>query len=267
MMTDLTVFAGKVVVVTGAASGIGRAFAQQLATLGAELALSDINEQGLQETVALLPTGTKVSQHVFDVGDRPAYQAYTKQVIQKHHHVDVVINNAGIVRLHSLEASEYRDYDTSINVNIMGVLHGCKEFIPYLKQRPEAWLVNISSVAGLIGVPNYSSYNMTKFAVRGLTESLRNELAGTGIHVSCIHPGGVSTNIQTSSACTEDARRSSEKLAEVVSKRSAEDAVNTMLKGIARGKKRILIGSEAYLVDFLARIMPVGYDRIVSRLF
>jgi butyryl-CoA dehydrogenase len=267
MMTDLTVFEGKVAVVTGAASGIGRAFAQQLATLGAELALSDINEQGLQENVGLLPAGTKVSQHVFDVGDRRAYQDYVKQVIQEHDHVDVVINNAGIVRLHSLEASEYQDYDTSINVNIMGVLHGCKEFTPYLKLRPEAWLVYISSVAGLIGAPNYSSYNMTKFAVRGLTESLRNELAGTGIHVSCIHPGGVSTNIHASATCTEDAQRSSEKLAAVVSKRSAEDAVNTMLKGMARGKKRILIGSEAYLLDFLARLMPVGYDKIVSRLF
>ena len=262
---SLSVCKDKVAVITGAGSGIGRALALQLASEGANLALADINVAGLEETRSLLHAHTKTTIHPLDVGDRSAFQAFVKDVITEHQQVDIVINNAGIIRLHSIDQGSYEDYAKTLDTNVWGVLYGCKEFIPHLKQSPKAWLVNVSSGAGLVGMTNYSSYNMSKFAVRGLTESLRTELRDTNIHVSCVHPGGVSTNIQRAGKHSADARESAQKLQSAIEQMTADQAASIILRDMARGKKRILVGRDVKMVDVVARLLPSAYDRIIAR--
>jgi len=261
---SLSVFKDKVVVITGAGSGIGRALALQLASEGANLALADINEAGLEETKNLSPQSSRCTTYQFNVADRVAYQDFVKQVIADHQHVDIVINNAGVVRLHSIEQGNYEDYEITFDINVWGVLYGCKEFIPYLKQRPQAWLANISSGSGIIGIENYSSYNASKFAVRSLTESLTNELLDTNITVSCIMPGGVSTNIQSSAVCSKDAANSSAKLKKVMDQMTADEAAQIILTGMAKGKKRILVGPDVKFADLIARLLPGSYYRATN---
>ncbi len=258
-------FSGKVAVITGAGSGIGRALAQQLAASGANLALSDVNQSGLDETVASLVGAVKTTTYLFDVGDRSAYQDFVTQVVQDHEQVDIVINNAGIVRLHSIEDGSYEDYQKTFDINVWGVLYGCKEFLPYLKQSSRAWLVNLSSGAGIIGIANYSSYNMSKFAVRGLTESLRSELRDTRVQVCCVHPGGVNTNIVKAGIHSADAQTSVHKLASAIQQMSADQAANIILSGMAKGKKRILVGRDVKILDMVARLLPTAYDRLVAK--
>jgi butyryl-CoA dehydrogenase len=264
-MKTFTVFKDKVAVVTGAGSGIGRALAQQLAASGANLALSDINQAGLDKTVASLAGVVKTTTYVFDVADRAAYQNFVTQVVLDHGQVDIVINNAGIVRLHSIEDGSYEDYQKTFDINIWGVLYGCKEFLPYLKQSSRAWLVNLSSGAGIIGIANYSSYNMSKFAVRGLTESLRSELCDTNVQVCCVHPGGVNTNIVKAGVHSADAQASARKLATAIRQMSADQAANIILSGMVKGKKRILVGRDIKILDMVARLLPTAYDRLVAK--
>jgi len=261
---NMSVFKDKVTVITGAGSGIGRALARQLSDAGAHLALGDKDDAGLKATFALLSSVTDVTSYKIDVCDRNAYQVFVKQVITDHKHVDIVINNAGIVRLHSITQSTYEDYEKTLNVNFWGVLYGCKEFLPYLKQRPRAWLANMSSGAGIIGLTNYSSYNASKFAVRGLTESLRNELRDTNITVSCIHPGGVRTNIHKSGVFSPDSEESYKKLGKLIEGMSVEKAAKIILNGMAKGKKRILVGNDLKLADLIVRLMPNNYEDLIS---
>jgi len=258
---NLSVFSDKVAVITGAGSGIGRALAQQLSAAGAHLALGDIDSTGLKTTAELLPSTAHVTSCTLDVSDRIAYQAFVKQVIADHQHVDIVINNAGICRFHSIAQGTYKDYEITLDINLWGVLYGCKEFLPYLRQRPKAWLVNLSSGAGIIGIANFSSYNTSKFAVRGLTESLRRELWDTNITVTCVHPGGVSTNIVKSGVFSPDSAETAKKTEKVMEAMTAEQAAGIILKGMAKGKRRILVGMDAKLIDLIARLMPGSYER------
>lgn len=263
---SLSVFKGKVAVITGAGSGIGRALALQLASEGANLALADINVAGLEETRSLLPASTKTTIHPLDVGDRSAFQNFVKDVISEHQQVDIVINNAGIIRMHSMMQGSYEDYEKTLDINVWGVVYGCKEFLPYLQQRPQAWLCNLSSASGIVGLKNYTSYALSKFAVRGLSESLRNELRDTNINVSCVHPGGVSTNIQRDAVCTADASESSKKLAKVLEGTTPEKAADIILTGMAKGRKRILVGSDVKIADIIARLFPGSYDKMINQL-
>jgi len=255
-----------VAVITGAGSGIGRALANKLAANGCSLALADIDPSGLQETVNLLPSSCKATSYKLDVSDREAFQAFVKQVVADHQHVDILINNAGVVRLHSIEAGEYDDYEVSFNVNVWGVLYGCKEFLPYLKMRPKAWLVNMSSGAGLVGFANYSSYNMAKFAVRGLTECLRNELRGTSVTVSCVYPGGVDTNLVKSCVYSKDAADSVERLSRVLKQMSADQAAEIIIRGMLKRRGRILVGRDVRMLEMAARLFPTNYDLIFANL-
>ncbi|WNC74186.1 SDR family oxidoreductase [Thalassotalea psychrophila] len=261
----MSVFKNKVAVITGAGSGIGRAFAIALAQEGCSLALADLNMQGLEETSALLPTSAKTSLHQLDVSDLDDYKCFVEDVVRTHGQVDIVINNAGIVRLHTFEESQYSDFDISLKVNLWGVMYGCKEFLPHLKKKQDTWIVNISSGAGLVGIPNYTSYNASKFAVRGFTESLRAELADTNISVSCVHPGGVNTNIQNSGVHAAGAKQSAKKLQSAIGQMSAEQAVKVILSGMKKKKKRILVGRDIKTLDIIARLFPSAYDRIVSK--
>ena len=257
-------FNDKVAVVTGAGSGIGRALALQLAASGSRLALADIDAESLKATVKLLPESTSCITFQLDVADRAAYQAFVQQVIADYQQVDIVINNAGIVRLHSIGQGTYEDYEKTFAINAWGVLHGCKEFLPYLKQRPKAWLANISSIAGLAGVANYSSYNMSKFAIRGLTEALRSELRETNVNVSCVHPGGVRTNIHKLGVFSEDSAETAKSLEKMMDAMTAEKAADLTLVGMAKGKRRILVGKDVKALDLITRLLPGSYEGPLS---
>ena len=191
-------FQQAVVATTGAGSGIGQALATQLAREGAHLALSDVNEAGLTSTRSLCEAfGGKVLTQTVDVGKRAEIDAWVKQIIAEFGTVNVIINNAGVNLSASVEDMTQEDFEWVMDIDFWGVVHGCRAFLPHLKAAEWGHIVNLSSLFGLIGIPNQSAYNSAKFAVRGFSESLRMEMEmqGTNVGVTCIHPGGVNTNI------------------------------------------------------------------------
>jgi NAD(P)-dependent dehydrogenase (short-subunit alcohol dehydrogenase family) len=253
-----------VAVVTGAASGIGRALTRRLAQAGASLALADVNETGLQETAQLVQArGVNCSTHRVDVSDEERVQAFVQEVLSAHGRVNLVINNAGVALLGTVAQLSTADIAWLMGINFWGVVYGTKHFLPVLQQQPSAHLVNISSVFGLIGFPGQSAYNASKFAVRGFTEALRHELEGSSVRVSCVHPGGIKTNIAHAArlgagvdpalAPTEVARF------DKLSPTTPEQAAERIVRGIERDEARILIGSDAGLIDRLQRLFPVKY--------
>ncbi|MCC4307289.1 MAG: SDR family NAD(P)-dependent oxidoreductase [Alcanivorax sp.] len=265
-------FNDKVAVVTGAGSGIGRALAHQLAEAGARLALSDINETGLRDTARELGLGEdRLITEVFDVADRDAVYGFADRVAGHFGAVHLVINNAGVALGATVEDMSYDDFEWLMGINFWGVVYGTKAFLPHLKRAGEGHIVNVSSVFGLIGVPTQSAYNAAKFAVRGFTESLRQELEIEGGRVSCtsVHPGGIKTNIARNARMAdgmeritgdpEKARRDFEKMFRT----TPEEAARTILKGVRGNKRRVLIGSDARAIDSMQRLMPTAYQRIM----
>lgn len=259
---------GRVAVVTGAASGIGRATAIELAKQGCDVAISDINEAGLKETAKQVAAlGRKASIHVVDVADKAQMQAFPEAVIKEHGHVHIVVNNAGVSVTANFEHHSIEDFEWIMGINLWGVVYGCKYFLPYLQKEPEGHIVNISSLFGIIGLPTQSSYAATKFAVRGFSESLRTELAPQHIGVTSIHPGGVNTNI-VKSARVVDAqelglKQKAEKFFEIVTIPPSE-AAKAIVAGIKKNKPRVLITRETYVIDALKRVFPVGTNRIMG---
>jgi NAD(P)-dependent dehydrogenase (short-subunit alcohol dehydrogenase family) len=261
---------GKVAVVTGAASGIGRAVAVELARRGARLALQDLDEVGLAET-ARLAGGSALTRRV-DVSSAADVQAGADAVLEHHGQVDLVVNNAGIAHagLPFQELPE-ADFARVLDVNLWGVVHGSRAYLPHLLHRPEAALVNISSLFGLIGVARQSAYCTSKFAVRGFTESLRMELRETAPHVRTVvvHPGGVKTAIARTSlrAGQPDDERAAQVAAfeETFLRTAPESAAHTIVDGVERGKERVLIGPDATLLDLLARTLPRRYTGLLLR--
>jgi short-subunit dehydrogenase len=261
-------FDGKKVVITGAASGIGRALAVQLANQGATLGLLDKHRDGLEETRALCSPGVPFIYEV-DVSDRGGMEAVAQQVVHDLAQVDVLINNAGVSSSGSIQDLTEATLRWTMDINFWGTVHGTRAFLPVLLSRPEAALVNVSSVYGLIGVPEQAAYCASKFAVRGFTEAVRQDLRGTGVTVTLVFPGGIRTAIVKSS-------RSDSKLsaAQAVLLRqafeaslhtSADEAARTILEGIRRRAARVLIGQDARKIDLLARCLPGSYDRAVAR--
>lgn len=262
-------FNTKVIAITGAGSGIGRELAIQLATQNATLSLNDFNAESLAETVEMLQLSTnKVSQHVFDVGNQNAMKNYIEDTISIHGQIDGIINNAGtsLGKINVIDM-EYDEVDFLFKVNLWGVIYGTKEALPHLINRPEAFIANVSSVFGLMGVPTQSAYCMTKFAVRGFTESLRMEVAKyPNLKIYQIHPGGIDTNIINNSKVRTEREKS--KLKSNFKKSaitSAPKAAETIIKGIQKNKTRILIGRDARLIDVAVRLFPSLYQRFVNR--
>lgn len=256
---------GRVAVVTGAASGIGRATSVLLAKNGCELALADVNQEGMKDTADLVQAqGAKVSMHVVDVADKEAMQRLPEAVIAEHGHVHIVINNAGVSVSGTLEEQSLEDLEWIIGINLWGVIYGCKFFIPYLKREEEGHIVNLSSVFGLIGLPSQSSYNLTKFAVRGLSESLYAELAGDRIGVTSVHPGGIQTEIIQASRVSEESERQG--LQELFDRIALppERVAEKIVGAIRTNAVRVRVCRETYAIDWLKRLFPSGTQRLAA---
>lgn len=264
--------AGKVAVVTGAGSGIGRALAQNLAKRGCTLAISDINEAGLAETVASLG-GAKVYSQKLDVADRAAFYAFAEKVKQQFGGVHLVINNAGVAVSESVADLTYEDFEWLMNINFWGVVYGTKAFLPGMMAQNDGVIVNISSIFGIIAVPMQGSYNAAKFAVRGFTEALRHELreSGSGVRAITVHPGGIKTNIVRNARLHKDPQGVTDKAKlaaefERMAMTTPAQAAETIVRGVERGDRRVLIGADARLMDRLQRWMPVRYWDVMGAL-
>jgi NAD(P)-dependent dehydrogenase (short-subunit alcohol dehydrogenase family) len=259
-----------VAVITGAGSGMGRCLAQQLAGRGASLALSDVDEKGLAETVALLgsPKG-KVTQHIVNVADESRVKAFADEVAAQHERATVLFNNAGVALLGKFEDLSLEDIRWLVDINFWGVIHGVFYFLPLLKKERRAHIVNMSSVFGLVGAVGQTAYCASKFAVRGFTESLRHELEGTNIFVTSVHPGGIKTPIakhaRPGARAAANLYEDSVLRFERVAITTAEDAAARILKGVEKYEPRVLIGSDCKQVDILQRLRPAGYWKQLAK--
>ena len=255
----------RVAVVTGAGSGIGRALAAALAQKGCHLALVDVNATGLAATAReVAALGRRISTHVVDVADRVAMEVLPDAVVAAHGRVHVLVNNAGVALDGTFEQLPLDDIAWLFGVNVWGVVHGCKVFLPVLRREVEAHIVNVSSVFGLLGVPENSAYCASKFAVRGLSESLWVELAGSGIGVTCVHPGGVKTHIARSARLRDETRRNAVVTEfERVARMTPERAAARIVRAIERGTPRLRLGPETYVADWAKRLAPTMTQRLL----
>jgi NAD(P)-dependent dehydrogenase (short-subunit alcohol dehydrogenase family) len=270
-------------VITGSASGIGRAIAVSLARRGCSLALADVNDAGLSETARMAhlaqtePTNhtaprsaPRISQHHLDVADRRAVAAFPQVVIAAHPGVDILVNNAGVAIGGTFEAVSEEDFEWLIEINFWGVVRMTRAFLPLLRKSDDARVVNLSSIYGIISPPAETAYSASKFAVRGFSNSLRHELAGSKIGVTVVHPGGVATSIADNARVPKDmppeevARRRA--LAKKALRMPPEVAGEIIVKGIERRSARILVGNDAKFLALLERLAPISYWKIFRRL-
>jgi NAD(P)-dependent dehydrogenase (short-subunit alcohol dehydrogenase family) len=261
---------GRVAVVTGAGSGIGRALAVVLADEGCALALSDVNEAGLAETERLVaPVGVRVTTERLDVADRDAVHRHAERVVAEHGAVHLVVNNAGVALSATIAEMSYEDLAWLFGINFWGVVHGTKAFLPHLKRAPEGHIVNLSSVFGIIAVPGQGAYNAAKFAVRGFTECLREELEleRSTVSATCVHPGGIRTNIARNSRFVErpghPGRDAAAAEFDRIARTTPKAAAEKIVRGVKRNARRVLIGADAYAIDWMERALPTGYQRLV----
>ena len=260
---------GKVVALTGAASGIGRCLAIQLSDLGCHLALADIDEKGLEETITLLTKTTKVSSHIVDVANKDRVYAWADEVVAEHGHVDVVINNAGVASHARIDEISYEDFDWVFNIVFYGVLYSTKAFLPHLKQRLEANIVNISSVNGFFPFPKNGPYNAAKHAVKALNQTLIQELSHTSVRVTSVHPGGIKTNIVRNARFAQEGDDKDEKVKyfDKMTGTSAEKAASIIIGGLKKNRKRQLVGKDAVIIDLLVRLFPQSFSDLVGKVF
>ena len=265
-------FANKVAAITGAASGIGRAMAIDLASRGADLAISDIDEDGLANTAELARrSGVEVTTTRLDVADRSAVYAWADQVVTDHHRVNLIVNNAGVALGATVAQMTIEDFEWLMGINFWGVVYGTQAFLPHLTASGEGHVVNISSVFGLVGIPSQAAYNAAKFGVRGFTEALRIELdlADAGVSATCVHPGGIKTNIAknarlhadpASSADLERGRRDLERAFIT----TPEKAAAVIARAIQQDKRRVLIGPDARVFNLLSRLPASVAQRVIG---
>ncbi|WP_457207981.1 SDR family NAD(P)-dependent oxidoreductase [Nocardioides sp. P5_C9_2] len=261
----------KVVVITGAGGGMGREMALLAARRGALLALSDWDADALAGTVELVKAhGAEVRSDVVDVSDRAAMAQWATDVVGRLGRVDVLVNNAGVSMSGDFEDMSYDEFDWILGVNLHGVVHGTKEFLPHLIASGDGVLINISSLFGLISMPGQSAYNATKYAVRGFTEALREEMLVNGhpVSVTCVHPGGIRTGIARNGRTT--AGQDHERLAELfdtkLAKMPADRAARIILDGALAGRARVLVGADAHAMHHFAKLTGSRYQDVVARL-
>jgi len=260
----------KVVVITGAGSGIGRALAVEVARRGSLVAVSDVDEAGLAETVELVKAAgaSEVRADRLDVADRAAFAAYALAVREHFGRVNVVVNNAGVTMTGDFEEITYDDFEWIMSINFWGVVTGTKEFLPHLIESGDGHVVNISSLFGLVSMPGQSTYNASKYAVRGFTEALREEMLVNGrpVGVTCVHPGGIKTGISRNGrkVASLDAEELDslfeKKLARMEPSRAAEIIVN----GVLGDKARVLVGLDAHLIHHAAKLAGSRYQDVVA---
>jgi NAD(P)-dependent dehydrogenase (short-subunit alcohol dehydrogenase family) len=267
-MTQLT---DGVAAITGAASGIGRALAVNLAKRGCSVAMADMDREGLAQTAKMLEAEqVKVTTHVVDVAERDQVHQFAEDVASQHGRVNVIINNAGVGIADTLEQVSCEDLEWILGVNLWGVIHGSRAFLPHLKAQDAGHIVNVSSVHGLFTNPGVGPYCTTKFAVKGFTLALGQELKETPVRVSCVHPGGIKTNIARNSRFRRsfDPELSREEtiqnFEQRIARTSADKAARVILSGIERNRSRILVGPDAYLLDLYTRLAPVTWQRLMS---
>lgn len=261
-------FEDKVAVVTGAAGGIGRATAVGLAKRGCHLAVSDVNETGLEETVEQIrAVGRPVSSHVVDVADKTQMHAFAESVQAQHGPACIVVNNAGVTVTEPFADHSLEDFEWIMGINFWGVVYGCKFFLPQLKSHHEAHIVNVSSVFGLVGVPMQSSYCATKFAVRGFSESLWTELKNDNVGVTSVHPAGVKTNIARDSRSSDPSRV---KMGVDILERTGvtpEYAAKRIIGAVSKNQKRLLVSRDSYIIDGFKRVAPDMTQGFIHRGF
>jgi short-subunit dehydrogenase len=260
-------YKGSVAVITGASSGIGRALALKLADKGCHLALVDKDQTGLTMVEELvLSKGVKCLIQNLDVADNQSFINFAEQVNEHFGAVDMIFNNAGVSLIDSVETQTIEDFHWLMDINFWGVVHGTTAFLPYLKKSPQAHIVNVSSLFGLLSLPLQSAYNASKFAVRGFTEALKMEMAGSNVSVHCVHPGGIKTNI-TNNAKISSKHVTRSEILEGFNKQAittAEQAADIILKGMEENKRRILVGKDAESLDDVVRKFPDTYEDILG---
>ena len=245
---------------------MGRSLAIQLAKEGATVVLSDRNEAGLNETKRLIDSDKGTCKtYIVDVGVKDQIYAFAKQVLAEFKYIDVLINNAGMaIGEATLNEIPLDDFERLINVNLWGVIHHTKAFLDVLISRPEAAIVNTSSVFGLMGIPSQIPYCISKFAVRGFTESLRLELAETNVAVTCVHPGGIDTDIARNGIHYKDKEQAVANFKKVVIT-SADKAASIIIKAIRKKSKRIMVGPDAKLIRFFTQLSPALVDGYILK--
>ncbi|MBH1988108.1 MAG: SDR family NAD(P)-dependent oxidoreductase [Burkholderiales bacterium] len=268
-------FKNKVAAITGAASGMGRTLALELARRGCHLSLSDVNEKGLAETASMASKlGVKVTTAKLNVADREAMYAWADQTARDHGQVNLIFNNAGVALGALVETVKPEDFEWIMGINFWGVVWGTQAFLPHLKKAGEGHIVNTSSLFGLLSVPTQGTYNASKFAVRGYTEALRQELdmAQCGVSATCVHPGGIRTNIartakmdesmhRATGGKTEEARAKFDKLLNAT---TAESAARQILSAVEGNQRRVLVGLDAKFLDKLVRVLGSWYQPLIT---
>lgn len=268
-------FKNKVAAITGAASGMGRTLALDLAGRGCHLALSDVNAKGLAETAQLATKlGVKVTTAQVNVADRDQMYAWAAQVVRDHGKVNLIFNNAGVALGATVETVKPEDFEWIMGINFWGVVWGTQAFLPHLKAAGEGHVINTSSLFGLLAVPTQGTYNASKFAVRGLTEALRQELdmEQCGVSATCVHPGGIRTNIAMAARIdpamaalgggdVEAARKRFDKLLNTT---TAESAARQIIRAVERNQRRVLVGPDAKFLDKVVRLFGSWYQPLTT---
>lgn len=268
----MTSFEGKVAAITGAGSGIGRALAVNLARQGCHIALSDIDEAGLSETVAACEgNGVKVTSSRVDVADRDAVFGWAEEVVAVHGQVNLIFNNAGVALSATISDMDIADFEWLMNVNFWGVVHGTQAFLPHLKAAGAGHVVNVSSVFGLVSIPSQSAYNAAKFAVRGFSDALRIELDAQrcGVSATTVHPGGIKTNIARNMRQSGENpfQRRGHDVASAFDRMAmttADKAAVEILAAVRANRRRALIGADAKFLDFASRLPFSVFHRMMS---
>ncbi|OHU28561.1 acetoin dehydrogenase [Mycobacteroides chelonae] len=262
-------YSGKVAVVTGAGSGIGRALALELARSGAKVAISDVNIEGLSETERQVQAlGAEVRADLLNVVEREAFLLYADSITRQFSKVNQIFNNAGIAYAGDVGVSPFKDMERIFDVDFWGVVNGTKAFLPHLIASGDGHVINVSSLFGLLSLPGQSAYNAAKFAVRGFAESLRQEMiiGKKPVAVTCVHPGGIKTAIARNATVAEgiDVRAAAAAFDKYLAITSPEAAARIILTAVRKKKPRVLVGPDAKLLDVLVRVMGARYQDLFS---
>jgi short-subunit dehydrogenase len=269
-------FEGSAAAITGAASGIGRALALELAARGCDLALADLDAAGLESTAKEIAAShaRRVTIRRVDVGDPKQIQAYAEAALADFPSLNVLVNNAGVALLGQFDEYDQAQLEWLMGINFWGVVHGTRAFLPHLRSRPQAHIVNISSIFGIIAPAGQTAYCAAKFAVRGFSEALRHELAmsKSSVRLSVVHPGGVKTNIARKARVGAHLRQAPGENEigdrfEQMARTTPATAAQRIVRGIERNEPRILIGGDARLLDIIQRFRPATYWRFLEGTF